>query len=150
MDCRLDQYSRLSSLSEGVDACQHFAGALGQLMRDLILRSPSAALPVPPKGLSFAIADLVLAGAWAASQGYRMTIRLDHGDITEEYEEVIEFRGGRRGGSRLILWRSAEAVFVQPMPGKRRRHASVAEALESLHRTPRGRLTNIVTTTWPD
>jgi hypothetical protein len=103
-------------------------------MRDLILRGRSAARPVPPKGLAFAIADLVLAASWATSQDLRMMVRLDHGDAAEEYEEVIEFRSGRSAASRLILWRSAEAVFVQPMPGKRRRHASVAEALDSIRR----------------
>lgn len=120
-------------------------------MRDLTHRGrDAAALPVPPKGLAFAIADLVLAGSWAATQDVRMMVRLDHGDTTEEYEEVIEFRSGRSAASRLIVWRSAEAVFVQPMPGKRRRHASVAEALESLHPTPSIRLTDIVATAWPD
>lgn len=117
---------------------------------DPIIRGRHAALPVPPKGLAFAIADLVLAGSWAASQDYRMMVRLDHGDTIEEYEEVIELRSGRSAASSLILWRNAEAVFVQPMPGKRRQHVSVAEALESLRPKPSVRPTDIVATAWPD
>jgi len=119
-------------------------------MRDLTLRGRGAALPIPPKGLAFAIADLVLASSWAANRDHRMMVRLDHGDTTEEYEEVIEFRSGGSTASRLILWRSADAVFVQPMPGRRRQHASVAEALESLQPMPMARLTDLVATAWPD
>jgi hypothetical protein len=118
-------------------------------MRDLSLGGHTAVQPVPPKGFAFAIADLVLASSWAASRDLRMMVRLDYGDKTEEYEEVIEFRSGRSTASLFIIWRSAEVVFVQPLPGRRQQHGSVAEALETLYPKPAIRLTDITANVWP-
>jgi hypothetical protein len=59
-------------------------------MRDLTKRPT---LAVPPKGLAFEIADLLLAREWAERHNLRMLIRLDHGAaVGEEYEEVITFQ----------------------------------------------------------
>jgi hypothetical protein len=118
-------------------------------MRDLSLGGHSAAQPVLPKGFAFAIADLVLARSWAASRDLQMLIRLDYGDKTEQYEEAIEFRSGRSAASLLIIWRSAEVVVVQPIPGRRQQHGSVAEALENLYPKPAIRLTDITAKVWP-
>lgn len=85
-----------------------------------------------PKGLSFEVTDLLLASTWAERHDYRMAVRLDHGTETEEYEEVIALSAHRRPRCRFLLWRSAEAVFLQPLPGRRRRFASVADALATL------------------
>jgi hypothetical protein len=85
-----------------------------------------------PKGLAFDVADLVMAQRWALAHNARMTIRLDHGSEHEEYEEVLEFRQGRKSEVRFILWHSGQAVFIQPLPGRRRRAVSVAAALQTL------------------
>lgn len=92
-----------------------------------------AAAGYAAKGIAFEIGDLIRAKSWAAFNDSRMFVRLDHGSEDEEYEEVIEFHKGVNSLCRVIMWRNHEAVFIQPMPGRKRRHASVAEALESLH-----------------
>lgn len=99
-------------------------------MRDPITSDGS---PATPEGYAFEIADLVLVTQWANSHGLRMVIRLDHGaSVDEDYEEVIAFQTNTSPLYRLIIWRNADAVFVQPLVGKRRRYGSVAEALSSL------------------
>jgi hypothetical protein len=116
-------------------------------MRDLTKRGMIAA---PPKGLAFEIADLVLVGSWADCNNFRIVVRLDHGDgAGEEYEEVIAFQTEISPLYRLIMWRNAEAVFVQPLVGRMVRYGSVVEALDGLLPTPRFRLTDITATTWP-
>jgi hypothetical protein len=134
---------RTAAVSQSTNAGQRIASNLGRPLHHLSLGGHSAAQPVPPKGFAFAIGDLVLARSWAASRDLRMMFRLDYGDKTEEYEEVIEFRRGRSAASSLIIWRSAEVVFVQPIPGRRKQHGSVAEALETVHPKPAVRLADI-------
>jgi hypothetical protein len=102
-----------------------------------------------PTGIAFEIADLVLIKAWTDWHNIGMMIRLDHGAETEEYEEAIYFNTTMRPLCRLIIWRNAEAVFVQPLVGRRRQYDSVAEALESLLVKGKLTLTNITATVWP-
>jgi hypothetical protein len=101
-------------------------------MRDLISCGTTAAGAVVPKGLSFEISDLVHARDWATFNNLHMSIRLDHGAEDEEYEEVIEFQAAAGSLSKWIIWRNAEAVFVQPLLGRRSKYASVIDALERL------------------
>jgi hypothetical protein len=88
--------------------------------------------PNVPAGIAFEIADLILIGCWAAVYDFEMLIRLDHRAGDDEYEEVVEFRTGNNLQSRWIMWRNAEAVFVQPILGRMRRYTSVATALKFL------------------
>jgi hypothetical protein len=102
------------------------------------------------RGLSFDIADLSRAQGWAIVHDWRLRIRLDHGADGEEYEEVIELQSSLRPHLKTILWRDARAVFVQPLPGKRQRHRSMQEALESLHASRRSVVvSDFVATAWP-
>jgi len=102
------------------------------------------------RGLSFSIADLVLITGWSEAHGLQMDVQLDHGSETEEYEEVIRFRSlsGRR--SRWIIWRDAEAVFVQPLLGRSQRHGSIAEALTALTPHQTVIVTDVKARRWPD
>jgi len=88
------------------------------------------------RGLAFDIADLILIRCWAERHNYRISIRLDHGvfaeEHAEEYEEVIAFLEGPSSLCRLIMWRDAAAVFVQPLAGRARQYKSVKEALDSM------------------
>ena len=84
------------------------------------------------RGLAFDIADLILIRCWAERHDYRISIRLDHGVFAEEYEEVIAFLEGPSSLCRLIMWRDAAAVFVQPLAGRARQYNSVTEALDSM------------------
>jgi hypothetical protein len=77
-------------------------------------------------GLAFEIADLVLVKSWAGRHQFRVSIRLDH----EEFEEVIAFQTTKSRLYRFVMWRDAEAVFVQPLVGRETRYGSVTEALE--------------------
>jgi hypothetical protein len=119
-------------------------------MRNLTQRGQPAARYPSPKGLAFEIADLVLAESWADAHDLRMLICLDHGGaVDEDYEEVIVFHTQLRPLDRFILWRSAQAVFIQPLVGKARRYASVAAALERIVPKQGVVLTDIAATTWP-
>jgi hypothetical protein len=102
-----------------------------------------------PKGRSFQISDLVLAKSWAVFRDLTMVVRLDHGSEDEEYEEVLEFRAGKGSCVHFILWCDGEAVFIQPMPGRMQKHASLAEALDHLPVRQPTILTDIVPTGWP-
>jgi hypothetical protein len=102
-------------------------------MRDLTKRGATAVPPRLPKGLAFEIADLVLIKGWADCHNFHMSVRLDHGAaVDEEYEEVITFQTEISPLYRLIMWRNAAAVFVQPLVGRGKRYDSVGDALKSL------------------
>jgi hypothetical protein len=117
-------------------------------VRDLTRRGGFGGNPRPPKGLAFAIEDLVLATEWARRNDVGMVVRLDHGsDDREEYEEVIALRSSLDAGCAMILWRSQDAVFVRPGTGRTERYRCVSEALESLSLCVV--LTDIVATGWP-
>jgi hypothetical protein len=106
--------------------------------------------PSGARGLSFSIADLILAAAWAEALDLHMVVRLDHGSETEEYEEVLEFHTVSGQPSRYIVWRDATAVFVQPLIGRARRYRSVVDTIVAL--TPRNDdvLTDVMAPRWPD
>lgn len=118
-------------------------------MHALIKRGIGAAPPCLPKGLAFEIADLILVKGWANCHDFIMEVRLDHGTEDEEYEEIIAIHAGMSRFCRLIMWRKVQAVFVQPLPGRRQRYASVADALESQLVKQRVKLTDIVAAAWP-
>ena len=88
------------------------------------------------RGVAFDIPDLILIRYWAERHNYRISIRLDHGvfaeEHAEEYEEVIAVLEGPSSLCRLIMWRDAAAVFVQPLAGRARQYKSVKEALDSM------------------
>jgi hypothetical protein len=85
-----------------------------------------------PKGLAFAIDDLLCMRDWADRHGIRMAIRLDHGNDGEDYEEVIAFHADAQSACFLLIWRSTEAVIVQPLVGRPLAYQSVSHVLESL------------------
>jgi hypothetical protein len=118
-------------------------------MRDLTQGGGIATNPNVPKGFAFEIADLLLASSWACFHEIKMVIRLDHGTDEEEYEEVIELDTGLSSFSRLIVWRGVEAVFVQPILGRKHKFNSVAEALNGLHSNECVVPTDIIAMAWP-
>jgi hypothetical protein len=87
------------------------------------------------KGVAFEITDLLASQDWAERHQLRMAIRLDHGVDDEEYEEVIAFNS-EAGACLLLMWREADAVIAQPMPGRQRRFSSVSAALSCLKVKP--------------
>jgi len=80
-------------------------------------------------GLAFEIPDLLLARAVAAAQGLRLAVELDHHTDCDELEEALALYSGNGEACRWVIWRSATAVVVQPMPGRPRRFASLELAL---------------------
>jgi hypothetical protein len=87
---------------------------------------------LPIMGCAFEIDDHGVIADWAKQQDHRAVVRLDHGVIDEEYEEVVELRYGVSDRCRFIVWRTMQSVFVQPLIGRRQRYASVREALDGL------------------
>jgi hypothetical protein len=98
------------------------------------------------KGIAFDIADLLRARSWAGLHDRQMQIWLDHATEDEEYEEVITFHTRTNPLTGSILWRTPKAVFFQPLPGKKRRYASVAAALDDLLPKQRVVVTDIAAT----
>lgn len=118
-------------------------------MRALTKRGIAAVPPCLPKGLAFEITDLILVGSWVDRHDFTMAVRLDHGTEDEEYEEVIAIHSGVKPFCRLIMWRDSEAVYVQPLLGRRQCYASVADALETLLMKQQVILTDIMAKVWP-
>jgi hypothetical protein len=105
------------------------------------------------KGLSFRIADLLLVGAWSDAQSMRMAVRLDYGTETEDYEEILALYAVDTGFCRLVMWREADGVVVQPLTGRSLRFTSVIDALETLEALEpcrRVAQTQIRATRWPN
>lgn len=84
---------------------------------------------------------------WAHLRNIRMVIRLDHGTVGEEYEEVIAFPPEMSSTCPAMMWRTARVVFVQPRIGSTRRYGSVAKALAGQTPMPGTRLTEITAPT---
>lgn len=110
-----------------------------------VIQSPAKKL----KGLSFDLAELILIRRWSQSHSLRMVIRSDHGSDTEEFEEVLAIHVGDSSLCRWIIWRDVNAVYVQPLLGRKQRYASVAEAFETLIAKHSIFLTDIQATGWP-
>jgi hypothetical protein len=102
-----------------------------------------------PKGLSFEVKDLVLIRDWADLHDVIVAVRIDHGTTGEEYEEVIAFHTRLSPVCLLIMWRNAEAVFLQPLLGERQQYGWVGDALASLRLKHRVILTDITAIAWP-
>jgi hypothetical protein len=101
------------------------------------------------KGLSFAIADLILVQAWSEAHAMRMVVRLDHGSESEQYEEVLALHPTDSALCRWFIWREADAVFVQPLIGRSQRYGSVIDVLEALTPQKPVAQTQIRATRWP-
>jgi hypothetical protein len=110
--------------------------------------SKSLRFPVPT-GLAFEVEDLVRIIRWADLNDASVVVRLDHGIAGEEYEEVVTFHTRLGPPCRLIMWRSADSVFVQPLVGVRVQYGSVGDALAGLPLKQRIVLTDIIATSWP-
>lgn len=85
-----------------------------------------------PLGLAFDIPDLLLARAVAEARGLRIVVEIDHHTDSEELEEVLAWYPAHGNACRCLIWRSASAAVVQPIPGRARRFPSLADALEWL------------------
>jgi hypothetical protein len=88
--------------------------------------------------------------AWSEALGLCMTVQLDHGSESEEYEEVLILRDETGTANRHFMWRDANSVFVQPLIGRTRRYASAAEAIAALTPRQEPALTDVVARRWPD
>jgi hypothetical protein len=85
-----------------------------------------------PTGLSFELADLLLAQAWSEFHELRMTIELDYYAEGDEFEEVLEFYAPNSAFRRWMLWRAADGIVVQPIMGRPIHFITLADALEHL------------------
>jgi hypothetical protein len=87
---------------------------------------------LPPAGIAFELADLLLVRAWAEFHDLRMAIELDYCAGGEEYEEILEFYTRNSVFRRWMIWRDASGIVVQPMMGRPLRFDCVSDALEHL------------------
>jgi hypothetical protein len=101
------------------------------------------------RGLAFEIAEHLLISSWAAFHDIPISMHLDHGQGVEEFEEALILTLGTEQSRRVILWRNATAVFIQPLFGKTQQFRSVTQALGSLTGHEIVALTSITPTEWP-
>jgi hypothetical protein len=87
---------------------------------------------LPPTGLSFELADLLLAQAWSEFHELRMSIELDYYAEGDEFEEVLEFYTPNSVFRRWMIWRASDGIVVQPMMGRPLHFLALSEALEHL------------------
>jgi hypothetical protein len=94
---------------------------------------PRTLLPRQPKGLSFDIADHVIASQWAVSNRLRLSVDLNYSVEGEEYEEVLAL-SVESPDRRLwcVIWQQSDCVMVQPMLGRPSQHACLIDALSAL------------------
>jgi hypothetical protein len=85
-----------------------------------------------PTGLSFDIPDLLLLQGWAHFHDLRMTVELDLCVDGEEYEELLGLYDANRAFRRWLIWRSCDAIVVQPTMGRAMRFNCMSEALATL------------------
>ncbi len=85
-----------------------------------------------PKGLAFDIPDLQMLQHWAADQGMRMVVELDHCVEGEEYEEVLAFYEDGNSLRYWTMWRAADHFVVMPMNGPAWRFARLPELIAEL------------------
>jgi hypothetical protein len=83
-------------------------------------------------GIAFETDDLVLLQAWADVHGMRMVVELDHCVDGREYEEIVVIYAKSGRLRRWNLWRSSDAVVVQPIIGRSLCFASVTDAIKAL------------------
>ena len=107
-----------------------------------------------PLGVAFEIPDLLLAQAVANACDLRMVVEIDHHTDCEELEEVLALYQGNGDLCRCLIWRSATAVVVQPMPGRPQRFASLSDAMKWLAPAKPEQVSNISARTrtgdaWP-
>ena len=98
------------------------------------MQTDQAAIATAPEqfGLAFDIRDLLLAQAFAASCALRVAVETHHHTDCEELEEVIALYQEDGSACLCLIWRNAETVVVQPMPGRARRFACLSDALDWL------------------
>jgi hypothetical protein len=85
-----------------------------------------------PTGLSFDVPDLLLLQGWADFHDLRMTIELDLCVEDEEYEEMLGLYDADRAFRRWMIWRSSDAIVVQPAMGRRMNFEHLDDALATL------------------
>ena len=85
-----------------------------------------------PEGFAFEIAELMILRNWAENRGLEISIKLDHAERGQEYEEYVRLQAAGSRISPICLWRSADAVMIVPFGSKPRRFISMAHALSAL------------------
>jgi hypothetical protein len=85
-----------------------------------------------PTGLSFNIPDLVMLRGWSEFHDLRMAIDLDVCAESDEYEELLGIYDRTCAFRRWMIWRSCDAIVVQPAMGRPMLFDTMADALEVL------------------
>ena len=95
------------------------------------MQPPRAPAPMPA-GLSFDVSDLLILQAWSDFHALRMTIELDVCAGGDEYEEIIGLYDKDCAFRRWTVWRSADAIVVQPAMGRKRLFDAMTDVLDML------------------
>jgi hypothetical protein len=85
-----------------------------------------------PKGLSFAVPDLLMIQAWSDFHDLVMRIDLDTVADDDHYDEIISLSPSRGNLRRWMVWRSRDGIVVQPMMGRPMLFDAMADALDVL------------------
>ncbi len=87
---------------------------------------------VAPVGVAFSVPELIILRAWAEYHDIRVVMELDHCVDGAEYEEVIALYSPGISLRQWTLWRSREAVIVEPRHGRAFRAACISDLVQAL------------------
>ncbi len=87
----------------------------------------------PPYGLSFSLEDLIEAKEWTERLQFSLCVVLDHVIEGAEFEEVVVIGSADNRRRILTIWNTGAALYTQVPQGRPRMHATMAQALESVH-----------------
>ena len=85
-----------------------------------------------PVGVAFSVPELLILRAWAEYHDIRIVVELDHCVDGAEYEEVLALYPPGLSLRQWTLWRSREAVVVEPRHGRAFKAGCVSELVQTL------------------
>ncbi len=87
---------------------------------------------VAPVGIAFSVPELLILTAWAEYHDIRVVVELDHCVDGAEYEEVLALYPPGMSLRRWTLWRSRDAVMVEPRHGRAFKADCISELVQTL------------------
>ncbi|HJS85188.1 MAG TPA: hypothetical protein VJ779_06980 [Acetobacteraceae bacterium] len=85
-----------------------------------------------PFGIAFSVPELLILRGWAEYHAIRVVVELDHCVDGAEYEEVIALYPAGSSLRQWTLWRSREAVVVEPRHGRAFKATCISELVQVL------------------
>jgi len=121
--------------ASGLARAQHMAATsrvTGSTDRLAIRATGASSGAVAPVGVAFSVPELLILRAWADYHDIRVVVELDHCVDGAEYEEVIALYPPGLSLRQWTVWRSRDAVIVEPRHGRAFRTGCISEVVQIL------------------